>query len=402
VNILKMGKIKISKIVIIVLVAILGIMASYEFLELRFYREDIVVSDSFTEEKMLSDWLPSIKNTAVDAPVYVFDSGVPGGSVLICGGIHPYEPATTLAAYVIMNNINVEKGKVFIIPRTNMSAATLGMLGNAYPKFFTIETEWGEKKIRIGDRATNPLHQWPDPFVYVNYPSGQNLAYTDIRNMNRTFPGKEDGSLTERGSYALMELTRKENIDLYIDLHEASLMYPVVSTYVAHQDAQDIAMMASMVLSASEFPMKCEVSPSNLHGLTHREVGDYSDAYAVLMETPEPFIDRVAGRMTEELMTDGIDEFIQTAAENDLIYCNYDINEGITMPGGYVVKGAPMDYRVGRHLSATREVITWMGQFDPAKEVIVTFPGFIDVMDNGSGFYLSDPKEADEFKVFKN
>jgi hypothetical protein len=62
-----------------------------------------------------------------------------------------------------------------------MSASTLGMLGNAYPKYFSVETPWGEQKYRIGDRGTNPLDQWPDPFTYVHYPSGQNLAYQDIR-----------------------------------------------------------------------------------------------------------------------------------------------------------------------------------------------------------------------------
>jgi hypothetical protein len=105
-------------------------------------------------------------------------------------------------------------------------------------------------------------------------------------------------------------------------------MYPVVSTYVAHDDAMDIGMMAAMMLSATQFPMKIEASPKNLKGLTHREVGDFSDALALLMETPEPFIDRVAGRMTEELMVDGIDEFVQTAAEKGLVYCDYDIKEG--------------------------------------------------------------------------
>ena len=40
------------------------------------------------------------RGTLMDAPVYVFDSGVPGGSVLILGGAHPYEPASPMMAYV--------------------------------------------------------------------------------------------------------------------------------------------------------------------------------------------------------------------------------------------------------------------------------------------------------------
>jgi hypothetical protein len=40
-------------------------------------------------------------------------------------------------------------------------------------------------------------------------------------------------------------------------------MYPVVANYVAHDRALDMAMMASMELSATEFPMKCEASPKD-------------------------------------------------------------------------------------------------------------------------------------------
>ena len=59
---------------------------------------------------------------------------------------------------------------------------------------FTIPTGWGGQTFRMGDRWTSPLDQWPDPEVYIHYPSGQYLAYVDIRNVNRdilrpgTFP----------------------------------------------------------------------------------------------------------------------------------------------------------------------------------------------------------------------
>ena len=261
------------KILFLVLSGILGILGGIEFWELRHYKETVVVSEDFTEKIMLSEYLPSLKGTWGDTPIYIYDSGVPGGSMLVLGGTHPYEPATSLAAYVIMENIEVTSGKVYIIPHANMSASTLGMLGNAYIKYFHIETQWGEKKYRVGDRGTNPLDQWPDPFTYVHYPSTQNLAYQDIRNLNRTFPGRPDGTLTERISYAIMELIRNEDIDIFFDFHEASLMYPVVSTYVAHDRAMDISMMAAMMLSATQFPMKSEASPKNLRGLTHREIG---------------------------------------------------------------------------------------------------------------------------------
>ena len=91
-----------------------------------------------------------------------------------------------------------------------------------------------------------------------------------------------------------MELIRNEKIDMSIDCHEASIMYPVVSTYVAHDRSMDIAMMAAMDLSATTFDMKIEQSPKSLKGFTHREWGDYSDTLAVLMETTEATASRAS------------------------------------------------------------------------------------------------------------
>ena len=260
-------------------------------------------------------------------------------------------------AYVVMENIAVTQGKVFVIARANMSASTQGMLGNAYPPFFRVKTAWGEKTYRIGDRETSPLEQWPDPFTFVHYPSTQNLAYQDSRNLNRTFPGRPDGNLTERTSFAISELIRREKIDMTIDVHEASMGYPVVSTYVCHQRAEEMCMMAAMILSAEQFPMKTETSPKSLRGLTHREIGDFTESFAVLMETPEPFIDKFVGPMTEALMLTGKDEFMQVAANRGLLYADYDIKTG-----------ASLDYRVGRHLGGAAEIIKQMGEFYPGEE----------------------------------
>jgi len=390
-----------TKSAILVVMLVIAFLGGREFRQLHHFGETVVVSDDFTKKLMLSDYFDGIRNTPVDTPVYLFDSGVPGGTLVFLGGTHPYEPATTQAAYVAMENISVERGRVFIIPHANMSASFVGMLGNAYPKFFHINTDFGEKKFRIGDRSTDPLDQWPDPFTYVHYPSGQNLAYTDARNLNRTYPGRPNGNLTEKLAYGIMELIRKEKADLFCDTHEASLMYPVVSTYVAHDRAMDIAMMASMELSAGDFPMKCEASPKKLRGLSHREVGDFSplpeEGYegvlAVLMETQEPFIDRVAGKITEKLMLDGKDEFIQTASEHGLLFCapEYDIK-----------KGAPMKYRVGRHLSSILELVKQMSDFYPEKAMAVSWPDFNDLMKHGVGYYYHDPDKAKQGKIFIN
>lgn len=378
------------KILFVGIALVLAFFGGREFYELRHYKETVVSAPGLTEVKMLSDYLSSLKGTWMDTPIFVYDSGVPGGSMLYMANVHPYEPATSLSAYIMMENIKVAKGKVYVIPQGNRSGSTTGMLGNAYPKFFSVPTAFGAKKLRIGDRGTNPLDQWPDPFTYVNYPSRQNLAYQDIRNMNRTYPGRENGTLTERASFAIMELIRKEKIDLSVDAHEASLMYPVVSTYVAHERSFDLAMMASMILTAGNFDMKCESSPKGLRGLSHREWGDYSDTLAILMETPEPFIDRVVGPMTEELFTVGKDEFLATAAKHGLVYSAYDPEFG-----------SPLWYRCGRHLSGALEAVNQMNQFFPEKEIIVEWPTFEQLKEHDCGFFFHDPAHADSGLVFQ-
>ena len=117
------------KLICFIIAAILAIVAGIHFYDHRTYKETVVVSDSFTEKKMLSDYVPSLKNTMADTPVFFFDSGVEGGTVLYLGGTHPYEPAASLSAFVMMENINVEKGRVIIIPKLTAAQQPLVCLG---------------------------------------------------------------------------------------------------------------------------------------------------------------------------------------------------------------------------------------------------------------------------------
>ena len=398
----------ISKIIILVVVLVIGAIAAAQFWQLRHFKEEVVVSDALTDVKWFSDYVPSLKGTWLDTPVFFFDSGVEGGTVFINGGPHPYEPASTMAAYLMMENIEVTKGKVIICPRSNYSGSTEGMLGDAYPMYFHVESEWGTSKFRIGDRYTHPLDQWPDPFVYVNYPSGQSQAYQDIRNLNRTYPGREDGTPTERAAYAVLEIIRQENVDLAIDMHEAEILYPVTSTYVApatvldrehfeetgemvyvepERNSLDVAMMAGMNLSG-QFLMKSEASPSSLHGLSHREWADWSDAMTILMETPEIFIDKITGPRTEALMTEGKDEFLQKVTDAGLTYFPYDMEFG-----------TPMWYRTGRHLTGALETLTWASMFYPDIAVEATWPTFLEMQElenqgiDSVGYFLKNPDD---------
>jgi len=241
----------------------------------------------------------------------------------------------------------------------------------------------------MGDRWANPLDQWPDPEVYIHYPTRQELAYMDVRNLNRAWPGRPNGTLTEKTCFALIQLIRQENIDIVIDLHEAELQYPVISTIVAHQKGQDLAAMASMMIAAEEgFEIGVEYSPQALHGLSHREIGDHTGAISLLLEAPEPFLDATRGWTNRELLLTGKDEFVVRAGKHGLLFEKIDEN------------GWPIEIRVGRHCSAVLKIGEVWSQENPEKAVILRgMPRYREVVERGIGEFLRDPSREDARRI---
>jgi len=381
-------KIKIAGLVMAVLFASI---AGYKFREQRYFKEPVVVGPGVTEVKKLSDYSPTVKGTVNDCNIYIMDSGKPGGTALLIGGTHPEEPVSNLTASIFVENIVVDSGRVIVAIRANTSASLSTRMGEAYPRFFHIQTPWGVKKWRMGDRCAKPLDSWPDPEVYIHYPSGQPLAYMDIRNFNRTWPGKKDGLLVQRTNYAFMEMIRKEKVDIEADLHGAELEYPVENTIVAHEKGEAVAAMTSMILTSSVFPVPIgmEYSPKALHGLSHREIGDYSDAISLLMEAAEPMLDRIRGITDERLLLDGKDRFVMKAGEKKLLYAPIDEN------------GWPMKVRVARHMTTFAKELELFSQMDPSKAISISgVPSYKTVVDSGIGVYFHDPSKADQEKVY--
>ena len=107
------------------------------------------------------------------------------------------------------------------------------------------QTPWGSRWFRHGDRLTNPVHQWPDPEIYVHYPSGDLQPTLKCETSTGLFRAP-DGGFTERVAYALTELVRKENATMTLDLHEARPMNPIVNCIIANERAAEIAAMAVM------------------------------------------------------------------------------------------------------------------------------------------------------------
>jgi hypothetical protein len=371
------------KFVILALGAVLAVLAGASFDRSRRLREPVVLGPGIKEVRRLSAYFSGLRGTANDANVYVLEGAKAGGAVLVLGGSHPEEPATRLTAWILAERGEVDRGRMFVVPSANRSATTVTRPSGAYPATFAIPTPWGEQVFRMGDRWSNPLDQWPDPEVYIHFPSRQNLAFVDIRNLNRCWPGRPNGTLTEKTAHALTELIRRERVDLVIDLHEAELQYPVINTIVAHQKGQDLAAMASMLLSGDEFKIGVENSPPALRGLSHREIGDHTDAIPLLFETPEPFLDATRGRTDARLLLEGKDDFVVRAGRRGLLFEKID------------EKGWPVDVRVGRHCSTLLTVLeVWSGDH-PARAVSLRgIPRYAEVIAKGTGAFLRDPAKA--------
>ncbi|WP_336018056.1 M14 family metallopeptidase [Fusobacterium polymorphum] len=372
---------KITGIVMIFLSLVIAFVAGKEFLKTR-ELEPIVKGDGVTSMQKLSDYLPDLKGTRGDSDIYILQGKEPGGSVLILGGTHPNEPAAFLTTVLLVENLKVDKGTVYIIPRANGSAMSHNDPQEASPQRFTIKTPYGERWFRFGSRATNPLDQWPDPDVYIHAASGQKLSGNETRNLNRAYPGRADGTYTEKVAYAITELIKKNDINMEIDLHEASPEYPVINAIVAHERAMPISSQVVMNMEFEDIQIGLEPSPPSLHGLSHRELGDYTNTYAVLMETANASQGRLRGKTDENLVLTGKDPTYVKAQKIGRLFVPYDEN------------GHPIEERVGRHLTGVVQHINVMGENEPDKEIIIEgLPSYEDLQKNGVGAYLKEVKE---------
>ena len=356
---------------------LIAFIAGKEFKKMR-EPEPIVKGEGVTQVKMLSEYFPDIKGTNMDTEIYVLKGKEEGGSTLILGGTHGNEPSGLLSAVLFIENAKVDKGTVYVIPRTNNSGYTHNDPQEGSPQRFTIKTKDGDRWFRYGSRATNPLDQWPDPDVYIHASSGQQLSGNETRNINRAYPGRLDGTSTEKAAYAIVQLIKNEKIDMTIDLHEASPEYPVINAIVAHDRAMGIASNTVMNLEFEDIAMGLEPSPVSLRGLTHRELGDFTDTYAILMETANPAQGRLRGKTNEALVVTGVDPTYVKAQKLGRLFVPFD------------EKGHPLDERVSRQVGSIVELMKVMGENEPEKEIIIeNVPTILEIKENGIGNYLN-------------
>jgi len=385
---------------LILLAALLfTVVSGVQFYRHRHYQLPVVAGEGVSRVLPLSTYEPSLEGTMADTNVFFLESGRPGGTTLIIANTHANEPAAILTGLILIENARVERGRLIVIPEFNNSGGRNTKPGDGYPLFFPIPTDWGEKKFRMGNRNASPLDQWPDPDVYIHYPDRQLLSYLDVRNTNRTWPGRADGPLMERVTWATMELIRREKVNMAIDIHGAETMFPVTNCIVAPVECRmapgnpnKLASRASLYVKALEkFENHVEPSPPDFRGLSHREIGDYSEAQPFLLEAPIPFLDQPTGPKTVELLLTGKDRFLLDLSRKGKLFVPYDES------------GWPMARRVGQHCSVVLQLLKQFSKEYPDRAVRVSsVPKYAEVVARGVGAFYRDPQAVNPERVYRN
>ena len=131
-----------------------------------------------------------MEGTTLETEVFVFTSTIEGPTIFITGGTHGDEVAGWKAAEKLITKEYYEKfiGTVIVIPYLNKLACELEQ---RYPGVSSKGSYNGE-------------------------------TYSDL---NRAFPGKEDGTITEKLAYAICEEVKRYSPQYVVDLHESRGSY---------------------------------------------------------------------------------------------------------------------------------------------------------------------------------
>jgi hypothetical protein len=366
----------ITALVVLALVLICSYFTGVSFIGM--WKPDLIVKGpGVTQIKKLSDYFPAIKDSAGDTTIYFLEGEEPGGIFMVTGGVHADEPAGWMTAILLVENAVVKKGRLIVIPQANLSGFTHNHPQEGYPQRIHFKSPQGQRLFRFGSRIANPVHYWPDPEVYVHQPSGQHLSGDEVRNLNRGFPGQTSGSFAERVAYAIKQVMLDEGVILQVDLHEAPIEYPFINAVGAHERARELAAMAVFTLQSLGLKYSLELSPPRFHGLTYRELGDFTPALTLLMETANPIQGRLRGITDENLVIQGQDAFYVQAAKLGRSFVPF------------TDEGWPLKIRIGRHLEGLKAIWSVFSDLNPEKTVIIeNIPSLEELKIKGVGYFL--------------
>lgn len=168
-------------------------------------------------------------------------------------------------------------------------------------------------------------------------------------------------------------------IDVTVDLHEASPEYPVINALIAHERAMNLASNVVVDMQMEGVQISLEPSPTDLRGLTHRELGDHTDTLALLMEAPNPAQGRLRDRTDEALVLTGKSETYVKAGEIGQLYVPYDEN------------GWPIEVRCARHVFGIERILANYSEMYEEPIIVTGMPSYDELVKNGMGPYLNEP-----------
>jgi Predicted deacylase len=376
---------KLNKFVAVLVTALLIVtmVLGYRYFSQLWEDDYIIPSEYVTEIKWLSDYHPPLKGTRGDTRIFFIDSGNPGATVAVNGGTHPDEISGVMGAMILVERAKPEVGRLIVIPQMNNSGFTHNFPQEATPLYYHLQTADGEtRRFRTGGRGANSIDYWPDPEVFSHYQTGQKLSGEEVRNLNRNFPGRPDGSFMEQVGYAIFKVLLDEKVDLNIDLHEAWPEYPFVNAMGAGKNSDDLASLAALDMRMEGIEIGVESAAENFRGLTYRELPEYSDAYAILAETANPGQGRIRGITDETLMINGQDAFYVRASDLGHTFVPIDEN------------GWPLKVRVARHLATVSALLRVFNELNPDKPFeISNIPSYDEAIEVDSiGYFLNSPK----------
>lgn len=353
---------------------------------MQMWKDDFIIpGPGVTQVKWLSDYVPELKGTLGDTRVFIMDSGRPGGTFLIIGGTHGDEPAGWCTALVVVENAVVKEGRVIVVPQYSNTGFTHNYPQEAHAQFIHLTTADGSvRTFRHGSRTGNSAEHWPDPEVFIQYPSKQKYSGEEARNPNRSYPGRLDGTFAERVSYAIQQLIRAEHVEMQIDLHEGQPEYPFINALSGQKRAQDLVTLAQMELQDYDIAIGAEVSPDAFRGLSNLEMGDmFPDLYAMTSETVNPNQGKIRGITDENLPVDGVDAFYDKAAELGYLFAPWKAGEG-----------SPLKLRVARDIQELAALCNAFTEVTGKPISWAHLPTAADVLEHGVGYYLN-PVPAD-------
>lgn len=212
-------------------------------------------------------------DTIYETPVYVFESNIEGPVFFISGGIHGDEIAGWNAALRLIDNYQDFKGTVVVIPRTNILATKLQ---KRYPG--------------IGNSG-----------LY------DGIVYSDL---NRSFPGDQNGTVTQQISYAIVQEVLKYNPDYIIDFHESLHSYATSTSRNLGDEViygnENSALKALEIVDHYNTHYKVEgyydmiIDGNSPEGSFNKYLGTFfPDSYAFTFETSRELVLEV--RITQQL-----------------------------------------------------------------------------------------------------